>query len=213
MRRLRAIAVAALASAATMAGATAAIAGPPPTDTLVSIGSPTTPFSQNKQNEPAVAIDPANPNVVVAGANDEIDMESCAAGDPSTCPFTNGVGVSGVYFSFDGGGSWTQPTYAGWSARGCTGPAVCMPGTGPIGTLPGYVQQGLVSDGDPAVAFGPEPGPDGTFSWANGSRLYYANLTSNFSATRALETFRGFEAIAVSLLRPCVRLLGIVPQQ
>jgi hypothetical protein len=33
---------------------------------------------------------------------------------------------------------------------------------------------------------------------ANGSRLYYANLTANFSASRQLETFRGVEAIAVS---------------
>ncbi|GAA1587074.1 MULTISPECIES: hypothetical protein [Kribbella] len=164
----------------------------------VTVGSPPTPFSQNKQNEPAVAIDAHDPSVVVAGVNDEIDMESCAAGDPSTCPFTPGVGVSGVYFSFDSGNSWTQPTYTGWTARNCLGPAVCTPQVGKIGTLPRYYEAGLVSDGDPAVAFGPRPGPDGKFSWANGSRLYYANLTANFSAVRQLETFRGFEAIAVS---------------
>ncbi|QNE18573.1 hypothetical protein F1D05_12475 [Kribbella qitaiheensis] len=103
-----------------------------------------------------------------------------------------------MYFSFDGGGSWTQPTYSGWTARHCLGPVACAPRVGPIGTLPRYYEAGLVSDGDPAVAFGPRPGPDGTFSWANGSRLYYANLTSNFATSRALETFRGFEAIAVS---------------
>src|SRR4029453_7724341 len=68
---------------------------------------------------------------------------------------------------------------------------------GPIGTLPGYYEAGLVSDGDPAVAFGSRPGPNG-FSWANGSRLYYANLTANLGATRSEQAFRGFEAIAVS---------------
>src|SRR5207248_2018285 len=68
---------------------------------------------------------------------------------------------------------------------------------GPIGTLPGYLEAGLVSDGDPSLAFGPRP-VNGTFSWSNGSRLYYANLTSNFGATKSEATFSGFEAIAVS---------------
>src|SRR5260370_40424352 len=147
------------------------VTDPPATGTLVTVGSPVSPFSQNKQNEPAVAIDANHPSVVVAGANDNIDMEAGNAGDPTTCPFTHGVGVSGVYFSFDGGHSWTQPTYTGWSARGCLGPAACQAHVGPIGTLPHYFENGLVSDGDPGGAFGPRPGANGTFSWANGSRL------------------------------------------
>jgi hypothetical protein len=167
-------------------------------DTLVTTGSPVTPFSQNKQNEPTVAIDANHPNILVAGSNDNIDEEACNAGADNTCPFTFGIGGSGVYFSFDAGNTWTQPTYTGWTARFCLGvigpDPGCTPQVGPIGTLPWYYENGLVSDGDPAVAFGPVRGPDGTFSWSNGSRLYYANLTSALNAG----VFRGYEAIGVS---------------
>src|SRR5207253_11064061 len=185
-----------------------AAATPPGSDTKVTVGSPPSPFSQNKQNEPAVAVNPIDPSIAAAGANEEIDEEACNAGNPTTCPFTAGIGVSGIYFSDDSGSSWMQPTYTGWTARDCLGlvgtqPAPadnCNPHVGPTGTLPRYFENGLVSDGDPAVGFGPQRGSDGTFSWSNGWRLYYANLTSNVSAVRSETAFKGFEAIAVSRL-------------
>ena len=166
-------------------------------DTLVNVGSPSSPFSQNKQNEPALAVDANHPNVLAAGANDNIDMEACNAGTDNTCPFTAGVGGSGIYFSFDSGNTWTQPSYTGLGTVGDSDPN-CQPEVGPIGTLPWYYENGLVSDGDPALAFGPAPDGNGNFSWANGSRLYYADLTSKFGSLSSKETFKGFEAIAVS---------------
>ena len=171
-------------------------------DALVTVGSPLAPFSQNKQNEPAVAIDANHPTMLVAGSNDEIDMEACNAGTDNTCPFTPGVGVSGVYFSFDSGTTWTQPTYTGLTARDCLGA---------VGDTDPACIAAHRADRD-AAALRREraglrrrscrrvrsaPGPGG-FSWANGSRLYYANLTANVAATRTDQAFKGFEAIAVS---------------
>jgi hypothetical protein len=170
-------------------------------DAETTVGSNDAVFPQNKQNEPIVAINPANPMQVGAGANDEIDLEACNVEEDNTCPFTPGVNVTGFQASVNGGASWLQPTYTGYSTRHCTpppdpAPDDCEPNpSGPIGTVPWYFEEGLVADGDPVQTWGPRPGTNGTFSWSNGGRLYFQNLTGNFPGT---ETFRGFEAIGVS---------------
>ena len=169
---------------------TAAFAGPTPAgalsaETLVSVAGPDSPYLPNAVNEPALAIDANHTNVLAAGANDLVDSAPC---NGSSCDLTPDIGISGVYFSLDGGTTWTQPTYTGLTAQNGT------PHIGPIHTLPNYLENGASSHGDPALAFGPKPGPNG-FSWANGSRLYYANLAFPLSSNPG---FAGASAVAVS---------------
>src|SRR5215204_1085915 len=96
LRRCCTLAVLACTTVVLAASAAAA------TEARVTVGSPLTPFPQNKQNEPAVAIDASRPTILASGSNDEIDLAPCGttifATDESPCPFTPGVGVSGIYF-------------------------------------------------------------------------------------------------------------------
>jgi hypothetical protein len=156
----RIAAVMAIGATASLVSAAAAATGPDFNSqaNLVQAG----PFPQNKQNEPAIAQNPADPSNLIAGANDEIDLRGCSA---TGCPFLANVGLSGVYISHDGGASWSQ-----FSASAGGGNTVSFNG-GLIHTLPGFATlasqvglPGLASDGDPAIAFS----RDGT--------VYYASL-------------------------------------
>ena len=120
--------------------ATVSAAAAPGVGVRINVANPDTPFPPNKSAEGAIAIDPHNPNVVAAGAFDEVDEAPCgtaqsSAGSP--CPFVSGVGTSGAYFSFDRGQTWTQPAYTGWTA------ASGLAKFGPIPTLPWSFEAGL----------------------------------------------------------------------
>jgi hypothetical protein len=97
-------------------------------------GATTATWSPNGSKEPALAMDANLPAVLAAGANDLIDSVPCQG---SSCDLTPDIGISGVYFSFDSGATWTQPA--------CTGPTAQNGTTrvGPIHTLPGYLEHGM----------------------------------------------------------------------
>jgi hypothetical protein len=141
-------------------------------------------FPTNKQNEPTIAIAPDDTHAI-AGSNDEQKQPPCGPGPqrgataPNDCSFFPGVGTSGVYTSSDAGATWmNRGLLPGYND---TGTAVAAS----AGALPTSVAPGtLVSDGDPVVAFGPKLGANGTFSWSNGVRAYYANLSAFTSAAR-----------------------------
>jgi hypothetical protein len=181
----------------------------PAVDALVSVASPTNLHPRNAQNEPALAVSAIRTDVLAAGANDLVDMQPCsreASTQHAACSFplgtfNLGVGLTGVYFSFDRGHSWIQPTYSGLTAADCS-PTVepCVPHVGPIHTVPNYYENGLRSRSDPGVAFGPAPGPNG-FSWANGDRLYLSTLATNLTDTVMRNTGssqNGFFGVTVS---------------
>src|SRR5258706_9904914 len=153
MVRRAAISVLLLASAAVLAvparvgaastGATVTVA---PTEAKVTVGSPATPDVPNGSNEPALAMDANHPAVLAAGANDLVDSAPCQG---SSCNLTPDIGISGVYFSFDSGGTWAQPAPTRLTAQNST------THLGPIPTLPPYFERRMSSPRAPAPAFSP----------------------------------------------------------
>jgi hypothetical protein len=122
-------------------------------------------FPTNKQNEPTIAVNPTNSDLLIAGSNDEQRQPPCGPGPvrgadaaPSDCSFFPGVGTSGVYTSSDGGATWTN--------------------RGLLDDQATWLAENLVSDGDPFIVYGPKPDGSGGFSYANGARAYYSTLAS-----------------------------------
>jgi hypothetical protein len=116
------------------------------------------PFSQNKQNEPAITRDPTT-GTLIAGANDEIGQPLCTT--PTTpltspCPFAPGVPTSAYYRSTDNGQTWSGAY------------------------LPGFETIGRVSGGDPSLDYGPARCASGAFSFSCGTVIYYASLADPF---------------------------------
>ena len=154
-------------------------------------------FPTNKQNEPTVALAPDGAHAI-AGSNDEQKQPPCGPGPvrgatapANDCSFFPGVGTSGVYTSSDGGATWTnRGMLPGYNDTG----AAVAPSAGPLPTS--AAAGSLVSDGDPVVVFGPKL-VSGTFTFANGARAYYANLSAFSSAGRPGNQFA--EQIGVSI--------------
>ena len=122
-------------------------------------------FPTNKQNEPTIAVNPLDGLHLIAGSNDEQHQPPCGPGPvrgpdaaPSDCSFFPNVGTSGVYTSSDGAKTWTN--------------------RGLLDDQASWQSSPLVSDGDPVIMYGPRPDSSGTFSYANGTRAYYATLAS-----------------------------------
>jgi hypothetical protein len=136
----------------------APISGPGVTGNVLVDQDQNLPFSQNKQNEPAITRDPLT-GILIAGANDEIGQPLCSGTTiplASPCPFAPGVSTSAYYRSTNNGQTWTGDY------------------------LPGFNTIGRVSGGDPSVDYGPRLCANGTFSLSCGVAIYYASLADPF---------------------------------
>src|SRR2546430_16291154 len=101
MKKILAVAAAgfvAVAVAVGVAGATAS-----GDDTIVTSGSPSTPFTQNKQNEPAVPGNPNHPGIAAAGPKGGIRLQACHHPAPTTRPVPGGGRAPWILFPADRG--------------------------------------------------------------------------------------------------------------
>ena len=117
------------------------------------------------QNETAIAVDPNNPNRILAAANDYVTRTwTCTlpGAPPSPCS-AHGDGYSGTYFSNDGGQTWCCASNLDGSSQGTLIPGVDHLSGGPYD-----------AGGDPAVTFDSQ------------GHAYYAGL--GFNRTSAPNT-------------------------
>jgi hypothetical protein len=134
-------------------GATAPYSNPPITPTYVlsspldgtTVAPPDVTVNQDTaaatQNETAIAVDPNNPNRVVAAANDYVTRTwTCTIGGTPCSAL--GDGYSGTYYSNDGGQQWCCASNLDGSSQGTLIPGVTR--------LSGGIYD---AGGDPAVAF------------------------------------------------------------
>jgi hypothetical protein len=116
-------------------------------------------FPTNKQNEPSIAVDQLSSHMI-AGSNDEQEQPACGASvrasDLTDCSFFPGVGTDGVYTSANGS-DWTNQ--------------------GLLDDNEGWEHSSYVSDGDPAIVYGPRYLGHGSFSHT-ATDAYYQSLAS-----------------------------------
>jgi hypothetical protein len=142
-------------------------------------------FPTNKQNEPTVAVNPTNADILIAGSNDEQRQPPCGPGPvrgatatANDCSFFPGVGTSGIYTSSDGGSTWVN--------------------RGLLDDQASWIASDFVSDGDPVISYGPKPNGAGVFSYANGVRAYYSTLASYKAGKSPFPPNKAPELLAVS---------------
>jgi len=142
-------------------------------------------FPTNKQNEPTIAVNPTDSNILLAGSNDEQRQPPCGPGPvrgptalANNCAFFPGVGTSGIYRSTNGGATWTN--------------------LGLLDDQASWIAGDLVSDGDPVIVYGPTPAGGGVFSYAGGVRAYYATLASYKAGRGPYPPNKAPELLAVS---------------